>query len=144
MAGSFLNSTYGGYFIPQAFAVGSPTHPSYAAGHSTVSGACVTILKAFFDGEYVIPNPVVPNANGSATVPYVGAPLTVEHELNKLSANVGIGRNIAGVHWLSDNYASAKLGEQVAIATLRDYKATYAEQFSGWRFKDLEGNTIFI
>lgn len=143
-AGSFLNSTYGGYFIPQAFADGSPTHPSYAAGHSSVSGACITILKAFFDGDYVIPTPLVPNANGSDTVPYVGPNLTVEHELNKLSANVGIGRNIAGVHWLSDNYVSAKLGEQVAIATLRDYKRTYAEQFVGWRFRDLEGNMVFI
>lgn len=144
VAGSMLNATYGGYLIPQSFPEGSPTHPSYSAGHSTVSGACITILKAFFDGDYVIPSPVVPNANGSTTVPYVGPALTVEHELNKLSANVGIGRNIAGVHWLSDNYESAKLGEKVAIATLRDYKNTFAEQFVGWRFKDLEGNTIFI
>ncbi len=32
-----------------AFPEGSPTHPSYGAGHATVAGACVTILKAWFD-----------------------------------------------------------------------------------------------
>lgn len=143
-AGSILNATYGGYFLPMSFADASPSHPSYAAGHSTVSGACITILKALFDGNFIIPTPLVPNANGSTVVPYVGPPLTVEHELNKLSANVGIGRNMASVHFMSDNYASAKLGEQVAITTLRDYKKTFAEPFVGWKFNDLDGNPVFI
>ncbi|MBB1248588.1 hypothetical protein [Rhizobium sp. G21] len=31
-----------------AFTPGSPTHPAYGAGHATVAGACVTILKAYF------------------------------------------------------------------------------------------------
>ena len=35
--------------LPMAFPEGSPMHPSYAAGHATVAGACVTILKAFFE-----------------------------------------------------------------------------------------------
>lgn len=35
--------------LPMAFPEGSPMHPSYGAGHATVAGACVTILKAFFD-----------------------------------------------------------------------------------------------
>ena len=34
--------------LPMAFPEGSPMHPSYGAGHATVAGACVTILKAFF------------------------------------------------------------------------------------------------
>ncbi len=34
--------------LPLAFTAGSPTHPAYGAGHATVAGACVTILKAFF------------------------------------------------------------------------------------------------
>jgi hypothetical protein len=37
-------------------------------------------------------------------------------KLGKLAANIGIGRNIAGVHWRSDHAASIALGEQVAIA----------------------------
>lgn len=36
-------------FLPMAFSAGSPSHPSYGAGHATVAGACVTVLKAWFD-----------------------------------------------------------------------------------------------
>ena len=32
-----------------AFTAGSPPHPAYGAGHATVAGACVTILKAWLD-----------------------------------------------------------------------------------------------
>ena len=35
-------------FLPLAFTPGSPTHPAYGAGHATVAGCCVTILKAYF------------------------------------------------------------------------------------------------
>lgn len=38
----------GGHLLPMAFSAGSPTHPAYGAGHATVAGACVTVLKAFF------------------------------------------------------------------------------------------------
>jgi hypothetical protein len=56
----------GTYLLPQAFAEGSPIHPSYGSGHSTVAGALGTILKAFFPGEHVILNPVVPTDDGTA------------------------------------------------------------------------------
>ncbi|WP_291992898.1 vanadium-dependent haloperoxidase [Candidatus Accumulibacter sp. ACC003] len=36
------------YFLPMAFSAGSPSHPAYGAGHATVAGACVTVLKAWF------------------------------------------------------------------------------------------------
>jgi len=39
---------HGGYLLPMAYTPGSPTHPAYGAGHATVAGACVTVLKAFF------------------------------------------------------------------------------------------------
>src|SRR4030095_1200137 len=52
---------YGTYLLPQMYPEGSPTHPSYPAGHAVIAGACVTILKAFFDENFVIPNPVQPN-----------------------------------------------------------------------------------
>src|SRR5206468_317619 len=35
----------GSVLLPMAFPEGSPTHPSYTAGHATVAGACVTILQ---------------------------------------------------------------------------------------------------
>ena len=55
-----LHDKYGTYLMPMAFPEGSPTHPSYTAGHATVAGACVTILKALFDENFEIQNPVVP------------------------------------------------------------------------------------
>ena len=50
-------TTNNSYLLSQAFPEGSPTHPSYPTGHGTVAGACITILKFFFDGDFVIPNP---------------------------------------------------------------------------------------
>ena len=43
-----VHSKTGSLLLPMAFTPGSPTHPAYGAGHATVAGACVTVLKAFF------------------------------------------------------------------------------------------------
>ncbi|HEV2844386.1 MAG TPA: vanadium-dependent haloperoxidase, partial [Thermoanaerobaculia bacterium] len=111
----------GSYLLPMAFPEGSPTHPSYTAGHATVAGACVTILKALFDTENrPIANPVVPTADGLSLVPYTGPTLTVEGELNKIASNIATGRNIAGVHWRSDSHASLRIGQAVAISLLQE------------------------
>ncbi|MEO1685903.1 MAG: vanadium-dependent haloperoxidase, partial [Cyanobacteria bacterium J06631_12] len=120
------------YLLPMAFPEGSPMHPSYGAGHATVAGACVTILKAFFDHGYVLPQPyVVSNANSDLCSVQDGhLMLTVEGELNKLAANISIGRNWAGVHYFTDYYESARLGEQIAIGILQEQKLTYGENFS--------------
>lgn len=48
-AASIISSKNSTYFLPMAFSAGSPSHPAYGAGHATVAGACVTILKAWFD-----------------------------------------------------------------------------------------------
>ena len=48
------NHTGGTMLLPMAFQEGSPMHPSYGAGHSSVAGACVTVLKAFFDTSAVL------------------------------------------------------------------------------------------
>ncbi len=116
---------YGTYLLPMAFPEGSPTHGAYGAGHATVAGACATILKAFFDESDVIKNPKVPNADGTALVPYLGAELTVGGELNKVASNVANGRNGAGVHWRTDAVNSLRLGEAVAIGILEEQKLTY-------------------
>lgn len=116
---------YGTYLLPQAFPEGSPTHSSYGSGHSAVAGACVTVLKAFFDETDIVKNPVVPNADGSALVPYVGEPLTVLGELNKVAINVAFGRNAAGVHWRTDALEAMKLGEAVVIGIIEEQKLTY-------------------
>lgn len=44
-----VNGAANNWLLPMAFPEGSPMHPSYGAGHATVAGACVTILKAWFD-----------------------------------------------------------------------------------------------
>jgi hypothetical protein len=136
---------YGTYLHPQAFPEGSPTHPSYTAGHATVAGACVTILKAVYDEHFVIPNPVVASADGLSLQPYAGTqPLTVGGELNKLASNVATGRHHAGVHWRSDAYWSLRLGQQLAISILRDQRGTYNEVFNGYTFTGFDGETITI
>jgi hypothetical protein len=130
--------------MPMAFPEGSPTHPSYTAGHATVAGACVTILKWFYDERFIINQPVVPTPDGLDVMPYQGAPLTIGGELNKLASNVATGRNIAGVHWRSDARASLRLGEEIAIALIRDQLAVYNEHFSGSTFTRFDGTKITI
>lgn len=135
----------GTYLLPMVFPEGSPTHPAYGAGHATVAGACVTILKAMFDESFVIPNPVIPDpSDPTQLVPYTGGPLTVRDELNKLAANVAIGRNHAGVHWRSDYTESLKLGEAVAISILQDQRVTFNENFSGYTFTKFDGTTVTV
>ncbi len=206
------------HFLPMAFNEGSPMHPAYGAGHATVAGACVTILKAFFDTSavlaetpvidkktgFTIPeidkktgftidehtgNPI--NANGQIIDRDTGVPikpqpdktkikikteiqfkryssgdptkkippdkpiafrapklpgpgagegdpnknlvpytpnqfLTLEGELNKLAANISIGRNMAGVHYFSDYYDSVRMGEKIAIGILEEQALTYS------------------
>jgi len=46
--------------LPMAFTAGSPTHPAYGAGHATVAGACVTVLKAYFQTFEKVKGKVVP------------------------------------------------------------------------------------
>ena len=121
---------YGTWLLSQAFPEGSPTHPAYPTGHGTVGGACITVLKFFFDGSFVIPNPVVPTSDGLSLGPYAGQ-LTVNGELNKLGHNVSFAHGIhAGIHWRSDTDTSLMLGEAVALSFLSDRAQTYNEPFT--------------
>ncbi len=143
--------TAGNALLPQAFPEGSPTHPSYGAGHATVAGACVTILKAWFNESTRLVDlgitPLQPTDDGLNLIPYTGADaddLTIGGELNKLASNVGIGRDIAGVHWRSDATESLKLGEAVAISILRDQKNCYSESFNGFTLTKFNGSQITV
>jgi hypothetical protein len=134
-----------------AFPEGSPTHPSYGAGHGTVAGACVTILKAWFHESTRLVDiglaPVEPSNDGFSLNPYGGADagdLTVGGELNKLASNVALGRNIAGVHWRSDATESLKLGERIAIGILKEAKACYNEDFDGFSLTKFDGTQITV
>ena len=132
------------WLLPMAFPEGSPMHPAYGAGHATVAGACVTLLKAFFDmGHPTDPHKkvrlvekggfaLVPDCGTSAkdcTIDVLCTPmkhgLTLESELNKLMWNISNARNIAGVHYYTDYVESALLGEAITISMLREQMLTY-------------------
>jgi hypothetical protein len=137
------------YFLPQQFPEGCPIHPSYCAGHATTAGACVTLLKAFFNDDLPLANlqradstgnlstyfkPVQPSADGKTLEVYTGSDasqMTIGSELNKLASNVSLFRNLAGVHWRSDHTYSLLLGEAVAIYYLLDIVNTYSEEGTG-------------
>jgi hypothetical protein len=126
-----------------AYPEGCPTHPAYPGGHATISGACVTVLKAYFKETFEIPAPVQADALGNQLLGYPGA-LTVGGELNKLASNVGYGRDTAGVHWRSDESGALLLGEDVAIRLLRDHKTLTHESFAGFSLTKFDGTTITI
>ncbi|MEO0374551.1 MAG: vanadium-dependent haloperoxidase [Cyanobacteria bacterium P01_A01_bin.17] len=132
----------GNHLLPMAFPEGSPMHPSYGAGHATVAGACVTVLKAFFDHQYYFVEPgrkdkkgdpfqdqayeANPSTGGRSLCPvHLSKPLTVEGELNKLASNISIGRNMAGVHYFSDYIESLRLGELIALGILEEQALMY-------------------
>lgn len=141
----------GNALLPMAFPEGSPTHPAYGAGHATVAGACVTILKAWFNETTRLVDigldPSQATDDGLSLVPYLGSDagnLTVGGELNKIASNVALGRNTAGVHWRSDATESLKLGEAIAIGILRDQRSCYNEVFNGFSLTKFDGSTITV
>jgi len=139
-----LLSDNGNAFLPMAFAEGSPTHPSYPAGHASVAGACCTVLKAFFDESYVIPNPVVASSDGQNLDPWIGADLTFGGEVNKLANNISLGRDLAGVHYRTDGVDGIGVGEDIAIQYLMDLSRGYNEEFEGWTLTRFDGQEILI
>jgi hypothetical protein len=137
-----IHSNYGSYLLPQAFPEGSPTHPCYPTGHGTVGGACITVLKFFFNGSQKI-RPLLtgagrdvyePSTDGLSLNSYTGADrnnLDINGELNKLAYNVSFGHGIhAGIHFRSSTYWSILLGEQVALSILQDRAKSYNEPFT--------------
>ena len=63
--------------------------------------------------------------------PYTGTDqLTVGGELNKVAANIAIGRNWGGGHYRSDYAESIVLGEQLALGILQEQALTYNENFA--------------
>jgi hypothetical protein len=137
-----IHTQYGSYLMPQAFPEGAPTHPCYPTGHGTVGGACITALKFFFNGSQKIRplltargrEVVESDATGDNLVAYTGPDrdsMDINGELNKLAWNVTIGHGIhASIHFRSSSYWSILLGEQVALAILRDRAKSYNEPFS--------------
>lgn len=104
--------------------------------HLTKQYQCVTIL---------------PDSNSNRT-PHgaslrevsVSAPLTLEGELNKLAANISIGRNMAGVHYFSDYYDSLRMGEEIAIGMLEEQALCYPTDPFVMSIQTFDGDTVHI
>lgn len=128
---SRVDNEYGTHLLPHAYPEGSPTHPSYPAGHGTIEGCGIGILKAFFDTsatvEEVFGDVVVPSDDGTSLESYDGvdaSDITVADELNKLASNMARGRDMAGIHYWTDGVEGVRYGEEFAIAYLRDQLRT--------------------
>ena len=143
------------YLLPMAFAEGSPMHPSYGAGHATVAGGCVTMLKAFFHtvddaGDPVVwPEglPIVQVQSGSDGQKLedisgsISDSITIAGELNKLAANISIGRDMAGVHFYTDYYESLRMGERITTGILLEQLTQYDEPVE-FSFHSFDGDLV--
>jgi hypothetical protein len=161
-------------FLPMAFSAGSPSHPAYGAGHATVAGACVTVLKAWFEEDAKLADIFARVNAGLPKDPPAGMlkllqpgyrkkggtledfcepqeytgddadKITVGGELNKIASNVAMGRSMGGVHWRSDNTRSLRLGEEIAIEILRKRTMEYAERPVSFTFRSFDRNVVHI
>ncbi len=141
---SIIESENGTALLPMAFTEGSPTHPAYPAGHATVAGSCRTVLKAFFDESFVVPDPVVASSDGLVLLPYGGGDLTLGGEINKLASNISLGRDLAGVHYRSDGIDGILVGEQIGLAYLADISRGYNEDFGGFSLTRFDGSEVLV
>ena len=141
---------HGTYLMPHAFPEGCPQHPSYGQGHATVAGACATVVKAWFDDRMRLTSIpgfdiVQASEDGLSLVPYGGSDenqMTVGGEMNKLAANIGLGRAHAAVHWRYDYTDSLPLGEAIAISMMNDVAQCWNEHFAGFSFTRFNGTRI--
>jgi hypothetical protein len=109
-----------------------------------VAGACVTVLKAFFDESYLVPETVTAAPDGRSLSPSAGPPLTVGGELDKLASNIALGRDFAGVHWRSDSMEGLLLGESVALELLRERRLLPNETFTGFSLRRFDGERVTV
>lgn len=97
------------FLLPMAFCEGSPMHPSYGAGHATVAGACVTILKAFFDHKH--PLNIVPVAD-------------VQQEVLDLIDDIAPGASLKSCNLA---YVSVQKGNRLDIVPVLDQDCKLAK-----------------
>jgi PAP2 superfamily len=145
-----VREKFGSALLPQAYPEGAPPHPSYPSGHAAIAGACVTVLKAMFDEKRVLRFPLQPTRDGKDWEnlgPGQPAP-TVGSELNKLAANISMGRNFAGIHWRSDAMQGLLLGESVAKAWLKAERVRSIEGQQNWlqafEFSSFSGEKVRV
>lgn len=133
-------------YLPVQYAEGSPTHPSYNAGHAGIAGACAALLKMYFkDGAWSsLGTSSVESTDGSGLTAYAGADvgdMTIHGEINKLASNMSYGRDFGGVHYRIDGSEGILLGEQVAIQWMIDNAAQSNVNIGTIKFTSADGVT---
>ena len=121
-------ANYATYLLPQAYPEGAPTHPSYPSGHATIAGACITVLKYFFNGQW--PMALLQPDNVGANLVPSGFNSTLSGELDKLASNIAFGRNFAGIHYRMDAIAGIHLGELIGLNYIRNHVKKYPYKIS--------------
>jgi hypothetical protein len=139
-----VQARFSSRLLPQAYLEGCPTHPAYPAGHGTLAGTGVTVLKSQVNEAYVLPAPMVPSRDGTRLEPYTGPPLTLGGELDKLAANCALGRDTAGVHYRSDSYAGLRLGEAAVLSFMRDRVTAIGAGASTYSLTSIDGAKITV
>ena len=118
-----------------------------------MAGACATLLKAAFDGTVPFASLtkgkiVMASADGLSLVPYTGpdaAQLTLNGEINKLASNIGIARNMSGIHWRVDAVYGMLLGEALALSILADQSNNYpGENFDSFTIEKFDGTIVSV
>ena len=61
------------YLLTQLYPEGSPAHPTYPQGHSTIAGACITVIKAIWEDTTLL------NTKFAPAKPTPGNPTTLTH-----------------------------------------------------------------
>ena len=118
-------------FLKGIYNEGSPTHPSFPAGHAVLAGSCITVIKAMLRTNDERNRPIrwdrpvrLASKDGFSTrlIERSEDPtirhMTINGELNKMAMNFAFGRNFAGVHYRNDTEYGLKLGEEYAMHVL--------------------------
>jgi hypothetical protein len=158
------------YLLSLIYPEGAPIHPSYPAGHAIIASACVSVIKALFDEDYLFRN--LRSGTMKIYEPYndnyiktVGSTkrlclsetktnlreitegvefVTIGNELDKLVSNIATGRNFAGIHYRSDSEYSFDLGEEVAANYLRSKLREFGNKDVKLVFTNRNGEKVNI
>tara|TARA_B110000483_G_scaffold242949_1_gene330565 strand:+ start:3268 stop:4812 length:1545 start_codon:yes stop_codon:yes gene_type:complete len=151
-----IRNKNGSLLMNSSYREGAPNHPSFPSGHACIAAACVTVMKAMFVLHDTDMNPIkwssqtLHSMNGDVLVDFTGdgSNMTIIGELNKLVSNVSLGRQWAGVHYMSDSECGIEIGEKYAERYLMDIAAEYFEKsngmFSGWILERFDGEIVKI
>ena len=158
------------YLLGLIYPEGAPIHPSYPAGHAIIAAACVSVMKALFDEDYLFKNlrngtMKIYEAYNDDYIKTIGSTkriclsttpsllreitsgveyVTIGNELDKLATNIASGRNFAGIHYRSDSEQSFDLGEKVAANFLRTKLREFGNKDITLSFTNRNGDKVQI